>query len=874
MKKHTQRKQPPSLHTQSTHMKISKVFTLLLALLLAVNNGAASSLDSLQQIAEQYSGLERAVTYNRLAQEALNRQEWGIADQLSRQALRLSKAEGHAVALAQAYDLRGLSYEIKYDYTNAMKAYVNALKVRNTLQDKLSVAKSKNNIGRIFYLQEDYVQAEENLTEALNIRMEERDFAGAAESQETLGDVYLAKKLYGKSQEYLRKALDLKLENNDVVGATLTADKLGSIAKDLGDYDSALVYYRMSLDLHSSVEDVPRIAEDFNKIALTLIEQGEYEDASDNNLRAYNIREDLGLEFGKAESAKNFGLIYAATGDEKQAVDWLEKSAAALRNVKKNPQKPDILQAIGAVYADLGLHKQAYRFQSMYSQSRAHLFNEEKSRALLELTTKYESEFAAEEQARQINQLEAEQANARKIRWILLAVIGLIVLFLANLFNSYRTKKKDNLLLREKNEEIRKSQEEIACKNQELGDINANLDLLNTKLVDEIAEREAIEKSSFARDRFLATMSHEMRTPINIIVGLTHLLLDENPREDQVEHLRTLQFSANNLVVFINDILDFSQIEANKLHLEKREFSPQKTFDEIRSRFTVAAKDRNVNANYDYDKKIPEKLWGDPVRFNQIITNLVGTAFSYTEGGRVDVHFELSQLVNNKAVLELRIADNGRGIPQEELNKTLHYSGDQSVEDIFDGYSTSQLGLAITKRLVELQNGKFHVESQVGVGTTFVIQLPYQVVAEKKAAKVAFSAENGALPDLSGNRILLVEDNKINQLVVAKMLRRLNIEVVTADDGLQAVDSFRQSDFDLILMDIQMPNMDGYRATAEIRKHPNPTKRDTPIIALTASAFLTEKEKAKLFGMNDHVGKPFSPDELLEKVYTLLGVEV
>ncbi len=850
-----------------------KKTTLFILFTLLFGSGAyATSLDSLFKIADNFSGIEKTNAYNRLAEEALAQGDLGTSAQLTRKAVRAAREQNYDLGLAQAYDLQGRGFEEKYDYTNAMKAYVNALKVRDRMTDRRLLATSKNNLGRIFYLQEDFVQAEENLTEALEIRLEEKDLNGAAESQKNLGDVYLAKKLYGKAQEYYRKALDLKLQAEDAAGATLIADKIGKISKDLGDYDSALIYFQMSLDLHSSLEDVPKIAEDFNKIALTLIEQGEYEDAMDANLRAYNIREDLDLTFGKAESAKNFGVIYAAQNNKAKAVEWLEKSALALKNVKSNPGKPEVLKAIGKTYADLGMHEKAYQFQTAFAQSRAYLFNEEKSRALLELTTKYESEFAAEEQARQINKLEGEQSAARKIRWFLLAVIGLIALFLLNLFNSYRTKKKDNELLRNKNEEIQRSRAEIAQKNEELNSINANLDLLNTKLVDEIAEREAIEKSSFARDRFLATMSHEMRTPINIIVGLTHLLLDEKPREDQIEHLRTLQFSANNLVVFINDVLDFSQIETNKLNLEKREFSPQQTFDEIRSRFTVAAKDRRLTANYNYDKKIPEKLWGDPVRFNQIITNLIGTSFSYTEGGRVDVHFELSRLADGQAVLHLRIEDNGRGIPQEELNKTLHYSPDESMEDIFDGYSTSQLGLAITKRLVELQNGQFHIESQAGVGTTFLVHLPYKIGAEKKEKKKLLT--EGKLPDLSGSRILLVEDNKINQLVVAKMLKKLKVTVTTADDGLQALESFNENDYDLILMDIQMPNMDGYRATAEIRKHPNVTKRDTPIIALTASAFLTEKEKAKLFGMNDHVGKPFSPDELLEKVFALLGVKV
>ena len=186
------------------------------------------------------------------------------------------------------------------------------------------------------------------------------------------------------------------------------------------------------------------------------------------------------------------------------------------------------------------------------------------------------------------------------------------------------------------------------------------------------------------------------------------------------------------------------------------------------------------------------------------------------------------------------------------------------------GYGGERLSLAITKRLVELQNGKLEVQSIPGESTVFKILLPFKLSPEslkqvKDTTKADFS-------HLAGNRILVVEDNKINQLVVSKMLRKLGVEVSTADNGLEGLEVFEREYFDLVLMDIQMPEMDGYRATAEIRRHPNPAKRDVPVIALTASAFLTEKEKAVLFGMNDHVGKPFSPEELMEKISACLRV--
>ncbi|MGB1217748.1 MAG: response regulator, partial [Saprospiraceae bacterium] len=378
----------------------------------------------------------------------------------------------------------------------------------------------------------------------------------------------------------------------------------------------------------------------------------------------------------------------------------------------------------------------------------------------------------------------------------------------------------------------------------------------------EMAERESVEQSSFARDRFLATMSNEMRTPLNIISGLSHILLTNEPREDQVDNLRTLQFSVNNLVVFINDVLDFSNIEAGKISFDKTDFDPRNTFEEVLERFQLPAKDKGVKLNYSYDDKLPKELNGDPTRLNQVITNLVGTSLKYTDDGEINVNVKTHELVNDTLTMLVTIKDTGKGIEQDKL-ETMFRKFSRTSEDMYDGYGSSGIGLAISKRLVDLQNGNIKAESIIGEGTTFKVYLPYHLKDDNNTKAVQKEQDYSFL---AGQKILLVEDNKINQLVVAKLLRKLDIQVVTAENGQIALDKMQEQYFDLILMDIQMPIMDGYRATAEIRKSQDPRVRDIPIIALTASAYLTEREKAKLFGMNDHVGKPFGPDDLLDKI--------
>ena len=373
------------------------------------------------------------------------------------------------------------------------------------------------------------------------------------------------------------------------------------------------------------------------------------------------------------------------------------------------------------------------------------------------------------------------------------------------------------------------------------------------------------DSSSFARDRYLATMSHEMRTPLNVIVGLTHLLMDANPRPDQVERLRTLQFSANELVVFINDVLDFSKIEAGKLDLQSREFDLGIISNNVFENFEKKTVEKGLHFYYSFDTRIPRRLIGDDSRFFQVLSNLLNNCLDSTKEGMIRAEISLEEQKERDLIVRIEVeASDGGEI--RNFNGLLRLNDEDSASEV----TPKQLSLAITKRLVELQHGRLEIENIYEEASRFTVLLPF---------KKAFPVQNNIIQldltdysQLQGARVLVVEDNKINQVVVAKILTRNGMEVHTADNGFEAIELVETNNFDLILMDIQMPEMDGYRATAEIRNNPSSLKQNIPIIALTSSAFLTEKEKAVLFGMNDYVGKPFSPDELLEKIIGCLQV--
>ena len=783
-------------------------------------------------------------------------------------AMETARELGEAGTLYRAHLVNGRLYAAKKDHTNAMRQFVQALKTANDEANASWTIEAKGEIGQTFNALEDYAQAEHNLMEALVLAQAEKMWDQAAVIHANLGDVFLRKGVIGKSQSNLKKAIQLFIEQERFGAAADVSGRLADQYLASGDYDNAERFAEQTLQLHTTSEDFAAIAADNQRLARVYTAFDDFEGAVEFTERAHGIYKRTGDELGVISTLRDFATYAQELGDRREALANADAAMAGLREVP-GYEGFEVARDLSLIYEKAGQLELALNAQQDYVRRREAFFSGEKSRALVELTTRYESEFATEQQQRRIEMLEINEASSRNFRLFLLVVVVMIGALAVNLFMANRRKKRDNELLTEKNDEINRQKTEIDLKNLELEEKNLSLNGLNAKLVDEMAERESIQKTSFARDRFLATMSHEMRTPINIISGLCHLLLEENPRADQVEHLRTLQFSANNLVVFINDILDFSKIEAGKLNLEKREFSPRRIFDEIGERFTQAAKEKDIVATYEYDEAIPACLLGDPARFNQIMTNLVSTSFAHSVAASVHVAVRVESLDKDRTTLRFEINDEGQAMDEKQLEsmfRTFTYNPD----DAFEGYNSSDLVLAITRRLVDLQNGHVEVKPRPEGGNRFTVLLTFGIVSRTDARKRVGGPK--AFGHLTGNSVLLVEDNKINQLVVQKMLTRLGIDVTTADNGVEALEILNNRTFDLCLMDIQMPKMDGYRATAEIRKHINPAVREVPVIALTASAFLSEREKAKLFGMNDHVGKPFAPEELLDKMTNCLAI--
>ena len=477
-------------------------------LLFTVINAQEHSIEELKKAIQSSDNQIKVDNLNELSSRLKNSGSYD-AITYAQQAIELGQNIDYSKGEATACDNLGLAYLARNDYKNAMKYFVDGLKIRNELDDQKGIATSKNYIGHVFYLQEDMESALINLENALAIQKDIEDLEGAAETHENLGYVYLFQKIYGKAREQYAQALELRIEQEQLEEAAKLASHLGKIASDMGDHEGALAYYNQSLNLNNALDKVEKIAEDYNNISLvyfaqaksSIIDKDDFlEEAYEANVTAFEIRKKQKNKLALAETYKNFGLIFMAQGDEEKGAQNLEKSAKIIREIGPKPGTQNVFKEISDAYSNNKNFEEAYKYQLEYSNYRDVIFNNEKSTALLELTTKYESEFAAEKQKIQIEKLENEKAVSAKIRSFLLALVGLAVLLVVVLFKSYRRKQKDNKLLLAKNEEIYRQKSEIDAKNVELEEKNNSLDELNQKLVKEMAERESIEQSSFARD--------------------------------------------------------------------------------------------------------------------------------------------------------------------------------------------------------------------------------------------------------------------------------------------------------------------------------------------------------------------------------------
>ncbi len=371
--------------------------------------------------------------------------------------------------------------------------------------------------------------------------------------------------------------------------------------------------------------------------------------------------------------------------------------------------------------------------------------------------------------------------------------------------------------------------------------------------------RKTAEDAKRAQERFLANISHELRSPINGVVGMSNLL-DLTPlTDDQKEYTELIRSSSTILIALINDILDLSKMQAGMLHLEKIPFDFRILIDGVILSYKAKSEEKNIKVYSCIDSAVPTCLVGDPTRLSQIISNLLSNAVKFTNAGEIRISAEQKTSTEDLVWLEIKVIDTGTGIPYEVKEKIFD-SYVQSNTSISRQYGGTGLGLAIIKELAQLQSGEVRVESELGVGSTFSVTLPFGLSSEEVETEIEGPPE---VLMLEGKNILVIDDNSINQRVAKESLESAGMNVEVADNGFVGLFLLKQHVFDAILLDINMPGMDGYETARKIR---NELKLKIPIIAVTANVLNEDRDLCYQVGMTGFISKPYSISELLTEI--------
>jgi CheY-like chemotaxis protein/nitrogen-specific signal transduction histidine kinase len=409
-------------------------------------------------------------------------------------------------------------------------------------------------------------------------------------------------------------------------------------------------------------------------------------------------------------------------------------------------------------------------------------------------------------------------------------LISILSLLSLSLYKNNIIRNQSNLLLKEKNNEL------------------------------QLAKDKA-EKASKARSEFLSTVSHELRTPLNAINGITHLLLEESPKKSQLNYLESLKFSGNYLLTFINEILEINRIESSNVQPEAINFNLKLLLENIQNSLREMAQQNNNKYIVEIDDAIPDNLIGDPTKLSQIFINLINNALKFTQNGEVKVVAKLMELGDENTSIYFRIVDTGIGIP-EDKQETIFDSFSQGSIEINRKYGGTGLGLNIVKKLIDILGGQIRLESKVGKGSTFSFGLKFGL-----GMAITVNDDNEYDETVFINKkILLIEDNKINQMITKKMLENKQMLVEIIDNGEDAIEAVKNNYYDLVLMDVHLPGINGTIATQTIRTFDTHTR----IIALTAISLNENREMLLSYGMNDVITKPFDP----ENFYKVLSVNV
>lgn len=807
-----------------------------------------------------------------------------------REALVASLAIQDSIGYAQACNNLGLAHYAGSDLDSSEFYHRRSMEIRKRYGDDKGVAASLNNLGIIAKRRGDYPAAIRSYDESFAIKKECEDSLGMAKALNNMGLVY---QRIGRLEMALEKglaSLRIKEALKDTAGLVATLSNIGLIFQEMEEGDQALSHFKRSLSFcktHGSPMQDAAIRNNIGQIYILMDSSRKAKSYLDQSLKT---RRKLGDRFGLAYTLMNMGDFHASqmnfTGAKKSfsegieilkalgenelraemyfhlatmhfqkgehalVVETIQNNALHVTGASEVTAQRSSCSLLAESFQALGEMDSAFKYMQLSGELGDSLaFVKEK----IQLTDIHLS-YIADKQKEQIESLKeaneaerAEKEEARTIRNILGGAIAFALLILGALFWQSRLLKSANQNLNQKNALVEQQ-------NQTLLETNSALE----------KSRIRAEAASKTKSTFLANMSHEIRTPLNGIMGLTSILENTPLNPQQKKYTRTIASSGEDLLAILNDILDFSRVEAGKLVIEEKPVDLRELAVGTVALLRSLADSKGITLLADVDENLPPLLKVDATRVRQVLVNLVNNSIKFTEKGQVAVKLKNLGEKEGKARVLFEVNDTGRGIPADQLPHIF-----DSFKQVDGSQTRAQggvgLGLSICQSLVELMGGTIKVASQAGKGSQFSFELGLEVLSPPQGAE-GTKPENHLVFDntLASRiplRVLVADDNDVNQMILDRMLRNWGYDPTVVGNGLEAVDAEKANGFDLIFMDIQMPVMDGLEATDQIKKL-HVQGEAPPVIAVTANAISGQAEDYLAKGMDDYLGKPFKVIDL------------
>ena len=706
-------------------------------------------------------------------------------------------------------------------------------------QDSINLVKKYRESAETAILSQDFDKALLNIENANKLATILADNSIKADVLITSAELHYFLQDYEKAAEESEEAIIFLENNNDKERLAKVYLLYGQILTHKGDYPGAARYLKKADEIFTSLNDEKRQSEVLLGLGNLELERGNPKTALNYFDAAIPLYHSFRLKYHEAFAQINKADALLQLGNNESDLVSVKEAIKAANEIFKRKSYPKLKIESYKITSQVAIKENDFvnadKYFNLYSLKKDSL-NQVTIRAIsksrnMESSVGDLNEIIATQKTDLDNK--KKSINFGKMtNGLSIALIVILSLLTLSLYKNNNLRAKANELLQDKNSEL-------------------------------ILAKEKAEKASLAKAQFLSTITHELRTPLYAVTGLTHLLMEENPKENQKEHLNSLKFSGEYLLSLINNILDLNKLEANKVEVEQTPFNLKKRVNDVLIALKKSADDRKNHLILEFDESIPDRLSGDPVKLSQILINLIGNSVKFTQNGTVCVRVMRLNEDQDKVSLHFEIEDDGVGISKKK-QKSIFETFSQGSLQINRKFGGTGLGLSIVKNLLELLNSKINLESQLGKGSKFWfninLNVPEEFSEDKNPNNIIYDVDYVALEN---KFVLVVEDNKINQMITKKILEKNKMKCLVADNGMDAIKMVKENNFDVILMDIHMPGISGIEATQKIREF----NSQLPIIALTAVTIDENLDDFYRAGFNEIIPKPFKPEEFFEKIY-------